>query len=541
MAKIRNEQHRIGSRAVDIFKRSLPSEKLLDITLEEIKNDYGVDAMIQIFKAEQNTGEIAYVQIKGQKELKLTKGKGFAQRMKINDLEFLLETIDYPVLLVVSDIKSEKCYWLDLQVDPLTTQIFVRAKGKSRKFITLYINPANKLPESIQGFLASISSSKLHLQERIELKKLREIADKNLDLAIKKLDEYANKLIDIPGFSLVPTNDNSDLQPIMSTITSNGVKLDLYPNKDFTDGLQPQIKISIAVPEKDKKSLAILEDIPRDPSGLSKLDPKYISSCKIQIGEKIITDYKKKDKTTTGVLLSIKPNTRKMQLFIRNISNGHELAVDTETWITHDQILHFSTPENNTQFVQLRGELNPTNKKLNISFKIIAENLHNVRNAYKTLSVFNNLKEGLELYMNEGGFKTFLSRFHSEKEYILKSQYKLFRMLNYIQEKTIEDIPAFNRAFSDKEISNIIMIYKAFHGENIKLTLTSTVNVKESKEEPLVGKVMKMETASFYLFGKELHIKHGHKLIFLGTISKVVKEAEGQYKITSKNTSISFL
>lgn len=111
-----NENQRIGEKAVQKLISILPLKKGLEIRFDELsKNDFGIDARIQIFKDNYHTGQIYFVQIKGT-NTKLEKDSNDKLKFYLDDSdskEFLKNTSVVAALVLVdlSSENNEKIYF----------------------------------------------------------------------------------------------------------------------------------------------------------------------------------------------------------------------------------------------------------------------------------------------------------------------------------------------------------------------------------------------------------------------------------------------
>ncbi|MDZ4847901.1 MAG: DUF4365 domain-containing protein [Pirellulaceae bacterium] len=109
----------LSSKCIDelsqqVFKSSLPPTWVVN----EHFNDYGKDYLVEI--AEDNgelTGTSFYVQLKGQRKVRLSKDKNFAKfSLKSQYSRYYANRVrDLPVFIVVADVTSKQSWWLFLQ------------------------------------------------------------------------------------------------------------------------------------------------------------------------------------------------------------------------------------------------------------------------------------------------------------------------------------------------------------------------------------------------------------------------------------------
>ncbi|HQA87776.1 DUF4365 domain-containing protein [Patescibacteria group bacterium] len=529
MSTRRNKQNRIGTEAENIFRDSLPNNERLDITLEEVRaHDYGIDGLLQIFKNEEFTGETPYIQIKGQENLKFTKEGVFIQRMKMEHMELFLEKLTNPAFLIVSDTKNKKCYWLDLQIDPLTTELFLKAKRKKQKTLTLYINPKNSLPETYQDFLAAVSNSKLHIQERNELQYLRQIAKTNFDLALQKLDTYAKNLINIPGFSLTPTKKSST--PMMRITTSSGITSNLYPNKSFKPGDEPEIDIQFQVPEKDKKNIKILGNIQKDPSCLSELNPKYISSLQIKTAHKTLEDYPNLKHNLKPTKIIVNPIKQQRQLFLHNKETKEEIAINVETWVNGEGNIIISTPEHNTQLLNLSGNIEVEARMLTINIRLLVENIQTIKESFRIFQLFNYTSEDnqIELYLNTKGFKILIGTYQPGYKFVSEENLNFYKTLYRLQDSIKEELP-FPEKITAEDVENIRILKSMLLDNEPPKSFAFTI--VKPKIIPRQGLPLTITLSDANLFGVNVHLKTNSLIKLKGTISEVHKD-RNTYKIT---------
>lgn len=141
-----SEINRVSGR---IFKNLLPGN-WLDRNQED-QNDYGVDLEIeQIAKGDIPKGRPFKVQLKGvengsyRKDGALVFGKAF-----VSKFEYYLSELNIPLIFVVCDVTTKKCFWLPTQGDDRVEKSFKDARDKNQDTFTLSFFPTDEFVQSL--------------------------------------------------------------------------------------------------------------------------------------------------------------------------------------------------------------------------------------------------------------------------------------------------------------------------------------------------------------------------------------------------------
>lgn len=110
----RTRQHVMEEESERIFKASIPPEWIV----RNIPTDYGIDIEVEIVEQEIVTGKRFWIQLKSSEFFEIKKdssGKKYiSYSAKTNLLEYAL-SCDFPLLIVLIDLKTKMIYWLPLQ------------------------------------------------------------------------------------------------------------------------------------------------------------------------------------------------------------------------------------------------------------------------------------------------------------------------------------------------------------------------------------------------------------------------------------------
>lgn len=111
----RPEQHITETKSQRIFAHIVPDEWVA----REIKPDYGVDYLVEIFKNGQSTGKTFFVQLKGSTQEIVN--DTFKKQFEVANLDYYA-SLSLPVLIVCVSVTSEKiwCLWSNNLIDAFT-------------------------------------------------------------------------------------------------------------------------------------------------------------------------------------------------------------------------------------------------------------------------------------------------------------------------------------------------------------------------------------------------------------------------------------
>lgn len=99
----RPEQHIIESKSSKIFQSIVPDEWVC----REIKPDYGIDFLIEIFDNNNSTGNFFFVQLKG--SAREIKDNTFIKQFSVDNLKYY-QSLSLPVLIVCVSINTQKIW-----------------------------------------------------------------------------------------------------------------------------------------------------------------------------------------------------------------------------------------------------------------------------------------------------------------------------------------------------------------------------------------------------------------------------------------------
>ena len=147
----RPTQHIIDAEAQKILQNLLPSEW----AVRDLKPDYGIDYMVEIFENFQSTGKVFYIQLKGSDQE--IKENTFHKQMDIGTLEYYSTHI-LPVLLVFVSINTKQVWgiWSNKLLEAYTYR-------KNQKSLKISLGEQYLLEEEA----IKLISSKLSLSQKI--------------------------------------------------------------------------------------------------------------------------------------------------------------------------------------------------------------------------------------------------------------------------------------------------------------------------------------------------------------------------------------
>ena len=145
----RTRQHVMEEKSERIFKNAIPSEWIV----RKIPSDYGIDYEVEIVESEMVTGKRFWVQLKSRETIVLILKNHISYSVDTKLLNYAL-SCDFPLLLVLVDLKTEMIYWLPLQ-DEITFNLQLKnSNWKNQETNTVYIPKDNNLKQdnTLEGF-----------------------------------------------------------------------------------------------------------------------------------------------------------------------------------------------------------------------------------------------------------------------------------------------------------------------------------------------------------------------------------------------------
>lgn len=99
----RPEQHIIETKSQRIFEKLVPVEWVI----REIKPDYGVDYLVEIFKNNESTGKTFFVQLKGSDQV--IEKNTFKKQFEVENLNYF-NSLALPVLIILVSVNTEQIW-----------------------------------------------------------------------------------------------------------------------------------------------------------------------------------------------------------------------------------------------------------------------------------------------------------------------------------------------------------------------------------------------------------------------------------------------
>ncbi len=145
----RTLQSLIQERADKILNDKLPLEWIKRDQNDQ--NDLGIDFEVEITNPLEgdasyiSTGILFKIQNKGHQSVTKLKNGKISQQLSVENVKYLFEQINVPVILTVTDIDKGNVYWHSIQLDDNIQDSLIKAQEKNAKSIQIYIEASNIL------------------------------------------------------------------------------------------------------------------------------------------------------------------------------------------------------------------------------------------------------------------------------------------------------------------------------------------------------------------------------------------------------------
>ncbi|HGB2132214.1 TPA: DUF4365 domain-containing protein, partial [Salmonella enterica subsp. enterica serovar 13,23:b:-] len=125
---------------------------------QEDQEDYGVDAEIEIIADDEKaTGFIFKAQIKGQENVSIINDGNIASfNLSTERLNYYMNQLDVPIILVVVDVTKKKVYWCSLQDDQSLSSRLAISNSEGKKSIAIHIPCSNTLPDESDKLIQAV-------------------------------------------------------------------------------------------------------------------------------------------------------------------------------------------------------------------------------------------------------------------------------------------------------------------------------------------------------------------------------------------------
>ncbi len=187
----RPPQHVIETESAIIFSQAIPSEWIN----RDIKPDYGLDKSIEVVEGGKVSGKELLVQLKGTNNIKIA-DDFVSYPLEVKNLRYYLER-DTPVILIVVDILSKKCYWLFIQEYLYDTLDQNNPQWTSQSTVNIKIPVANEITSTIPQLKGvALGGTTYILSKKLDKTPIEQFEhwETNSE-AIKKLEKVADKLL----------------------------------------------------------------------------------------------------------------------------------------------------------------------------------------------------------------------------------------------------------------------------------------------------------------------------------------------------------
>ena len=158
----RPEQHKTDSQGKAILRTTFAD---LGWTVTEIREDYGRDFEVEVFRNRQSTGIIFSVQLKSSATPAYSAAGDFvSQRLDRPNALYIAREIRHPVLLIVADVTANRLFWATPQCDKALLEALHRRL--SAKTITVRIPVLNELPSATSQLIESLGQVETFIASR---------------------------------------------------------------------------------------------------------------------------------------------------------------------------------------------------------------------------------------------------------------------------------------------------------------------------------------------------------------------------------------
>ncbi|EOB1942158.1 DUF4365 domain-containing protein, partial [Salmonella enterica] len=187
----------IGRAAGRIFQSNIPINWAY--RCQEDQEDYGVDAEIEIIADDEKaTGFIFKAQIKGQENVSIINDGNIASfNLSTERLNYYMNQLDVPIILVVVDVTKKKVYWCSLQDDQSLSSRLAISNSEGKKSIAIHIPCSNTLPDEsdklIQAVMDNMTWMKINALNKINTpinQMLKNSPSKLIDDLIQRNKEF---------------------------------------------------------------------------------------------------------------------------------------------------------------------------------------------------------------------------------------------------------------------------------------------------------------------------------------------------------------
>jgi len=175
----------ISRKSKRIFESALPPNWAF--RPQEDQEDYGVDGEIEITDHDDHaTGFIFKVQLKGKNNVSIVNnGTKASCIISTKHLNYYVNKIEIPVVLILVDISTKKIYWHCLQLDSGMREKIDLALAKGQNTITVRLETNNIIPDKIKELLINVDKNMNWLRQN----------------AISRMSFYVSNIESIPSIS----------------------------------------------------------------------------------------------------------------------------------------------------------------------------------------------------------------------------------------------------------------------------------------------------------------------------------------------------
>lgn len=176
----------IARLADGIFRRTLPANWAYRD--QQNQEDYGIDAEVELMApGDKATGFIFKLQIKGTTEL-VVHADGLTVAfagLKVERLEYYVDSVKIPVVLVIVDVSNDVVYWTVLQGNTTISDALDDARTGQQQTLTVHIPSHNVLPTARDRLLEDVALA----LDWINVRAVQSLDSNRMTLAANRLDK----------------------------------------------------------------------------------------------------------------------------------------------------------------------------------------------------------------------------------------------------------------------------------------------------------------------------------------------------------------
>ncbi len=160
----RPEQHEIDTLARRQFESALPAAWVC----RWLKDDYGIDAEVEVFRNGESTGRVFKVQLKGTTTADVSAdGLRVTIDLPTKNLRYLCEELDVPTVIVIADVAAKITYWGTPLLDRDLTARLADPRHRDQASFAVSMETRHLLPATIDRLAHTVADMELVLGTRV--------------------------------------------------------------------------------------------------------------------------------------------------------------------------------------------------------------------------------------------------------------------------------------------------------------------------------------------------------------------------------------